>query len=796
MALWGVRLLLEGRLTWHKCPVVACLAAIVLVGLWQVVPLPEGLLRGLSPATARVYDRLLPAEPETLPAGEPPAASSPPAGTTLSIDPGATRWAVGRTLTLVSLFAVVRNNVVPAAGLGRLGLVALANGALLALFGLTQVFSARPGTVYWVHETPGSTFGPFICRNHFAFYTNVCIGLGAGLLMARIARVAPLGTRGAGSDRDRSSPPHVSGVLLDPALFGMSFALGLMASAVVFSLSRGGFVALLGGLLVLLIGLAGIRQSLAGGAVFLVLGVTASLVSWYGYDHVATRLATLRGPDALRNDRLEIWAHTLPLVRDFPLWGTGYGTYEIAERLHRTTSRDAGMIVDHAHNDYLEMLVEGGLAQLIPGLLAIVLVGRYGVQAARRLAGRREGWLTLGGLASFATVVIHSGGDFAMHIPACAALVAVLGALLYGLGRESGPGSSGTALSEGRDRTFLRQGWPAAAFGASLALALSLVVAHEGWRTYRAHQLRNQSYKWIWSSDPDRFERRVACLDAASRVVPENALLHSELAFEHLNALSQQMAPIARQGGSDSARKGLQHEHLIPALRHFLRARDLSPLRAEIHMIIADHARDFAAAEPREAYLARAKLLAPGDPDLWYRCGLFELADGQPDLAWASWRHSLELSSDYLSPILQGSQAHLDPEGVLRAVLPDRIDVLVAAASAIDPDPGEGRQPILAHALTVLERQPAPPSAEDLHTKATIHRALGHPAAALEAFHAALLLDPAHPRWRYELAELACKQGQYEDAHQELLTILAMEPDNAQARTLMDAVAHGLAEHR
>jgi O-antigen ligase/tetratricopeptide (TPR) repeat protein len=804
MALWGVRLLLEGQLAWRKCPVVACLAAMVLVGLAQVVPLPWGLLHALSPATARMYDRLLPEKPETLPAGEPLVAARPHAGTTLSIDPGVTRWAAGRTLTLLLLFTVVRNNVAPAAGLEHLGFAALANGALLALFGLVQVFSAQPGTVYWVYETPGSPFGPFINRNHFAFYTNVCVGLGAGLLLGRIAARAPGRTGGCGlptrreGQRRASWSSLLSGVLLDPALLGMTFALALMISGVVFCLSRGGFVALLGGLLVLFAWLVRLRRSLAGGSVFLVLGVAAALVSWHGYNQVATRLATLRGPDALRDDRLEIWARSLPLVRDFPLWGTGAGTYEIAERLYRTTTTDAGMVVDHAHNDYLEMLVEGGLAQLIPGILAVFLVGRCGVQAAWRLGGRREGWLALGALTGFVTVTIHSTCDFAMHIPACAALVAVLSALLCGLGSESGPGSAGAALPqepEG-DPTILRQGWPAAALGAALAVSFCLVVGHEAWRTYRADQLRNESYGWVFSSDPDRLERRVACLDAAARVLPENALLHSELAFEHLNALSQPMARLAKPGRSDSALARLEHAHLIPALRHFLRSRDLSPLRAEIHMILAGHVKDFAAAEPRAAYLERAKLLAPGDPDIWYRCGLFELADGRPERAWASWRHTLALSRGYLPQILERSRAHLDPQGIIRHVLPERIDVLLAAASAIGPDPEEARRPMLEHALRLLERQPGPPSAEDLHTRATIHRKLGQPAEALEAYRAALLREPNCSRWRYELAEFSYEQGRYEDAHQELLTILALEPANARARTLQDAVARGLAEHR
>jgi hypothetical protein len=38
--LWGARMLLAGTVSWRKCPVTACLAALVLLGLAQSIPLP------------------------------------------------------------------------------------------------------------------------------------------------------------------------------------------------------------------------------------------------------------------------------------------------------------------------------------------------------------------------------------------------------------------------------------------------------------------------------------------------------------------------------------------------------------------------------------------------------------------------------------------------------------------------------------------------------------------------------------------------------------------------------------
>jgi tetratricopeptide (TPR) repeat protein len=83
-----------------------------------------------------------------------------------------------------------------------------------------------------------------------------------------------------------------------------------------------------------------------------------------------------------------------------------------------------------------------------------------------------------------------------------------------------------------------------------------------------------------------------------------------------------------------------------------------------------------------------------------------------------------------------------------------------------------------------------------LHRRATIQRDLRRPSSALESYRQALLQDPGRFEWRYEYAELAYEQGRYEEAHQALLTILALQPRNERARGLLDAVARGLAEHR
>ena len=738
----------------------------------------------------------------------------PPAGSTLSFYPGATRRELGRYLAILLLFAVVRNNIASSTSLRRLGIAAFVNGSLLALFGLVQAFSANPQTIYWSYPAPGeAVFGPFINRNHFAFHMNVCVGLGAGLLLGRYAGRGRMQGAGGPSPLD---PRDSLDRWLDPVALGMIFALALMISSMVYSLSRGGFLALLGGsILGLLIRLPRWRWSTQGRVVVLTLVTAVGLVSWFGYDRVVTRLGTIQDELTSRGSRLAIWSRALPLVRDFPLWGSGYGTYQFVDVLHRGDALHAGMIVYHAHNDYLEALVEGGLALFIPVMVAVALVFRLGLRAVRRHEDRPVGGLVLGALMGFTTVAIHSFSDFGMHIPANAVIVTVLCAQLCAAGRQrggAGPETRADRESDDSDRYVPRLRGLAPVLGAVSVAALGLALAGDGWRAHRAQQLRLTGFKLDADPDPAIREQKVAALEAATRLVPGYGRMQAELAHAHLTILERRQEELAESRprtagagpGSITARaeRGETEQarftqlHLGPALRHFSRSRDVCPLRAEAHMEIAEYVDKFERAEPREAYLERAKFLAPDDPELWERCGTLELRDGRQDRAWTSWRRSLELSDSHLPEILDRSTVLLSPHDILRRILPDRPGLLLKAALHLYPQPGEGRRPFLEQALATLEKRPDALGAAESHVKASIHRALGQPIEALAAYRASLDREPLQLAWRFELAELLYEQNRFQESFQELLKVQMLQPENAQTRELMDAVKGKIAEGR
>ncbi len=823
--LWAVAMLLEGRLSWRKCPVALCLAALYLLGIWQLTPLSRPVLQAFSPATAKMYDQLLPADHEVVPVGETPPTLTPPPGSTISLYPGATRQEQIRLLAFLLVFAFVRNNIASAASLRRLSIVAAANGALLSLFALTQYFSSPHDTVYWTYHSGGDVFGPFICRNHFSFYVNVCAGLAVGLLLsfgASDARRSP--------NRQTAWADSLSAYLLDPRRLWVGIALVLMLSAIAVSLSRGGFLALTGAaILCLILALRRSRRLAPLGAAVVVVGVTFALVSWFGADRIKARLATVYDGRAALEDRAPLWSRLLPVAANYPLWGAGYGTFDYVEPLTRTTGAAVNYRYEHAHNDYLESLLEGGLIRLILILAVIALVYGLGWRALARHAHDPTGGLILGAIFGFTALVIHSFVDFGLHIPAIALFTAVLCAQICGAAQ------SGKEGVEDTDTYRFRLGGLAPLAGAGIAFSLGLVLTTEGWRIERVQEWRQTAAQLHKAPNLAQHERAIAYLEAASALAPENGILAAQLGKAHMELCQEKTEALALMGGAADAAQivatftlagspgaapsGLAcfgswqlastardqwnavrsrrfaSEQIGTGLRRLVQARDACPLLSEPNLQLAIHHGALEKADERVEYLRRVKLLAPDDPEQWYLCGVQELFEGQSAQAWQSWRRSLELSNQYLPDILTGAARSSDAARLLNQLLPERAELWFAAADQLYPDPNaeEMRRPLLEKALYFLQAQSAPLNADELHRKAAACTTLGRKSEALAAYEQALDDRPDQVDWRVDYARLLRDEGRLNDSRRELSLVLGSRPGDAQAREILNSVEHDIA---
>jgi tetratricopeptide (TPR) repeat protein len=335
-----------------------------------------------------------------------------------------------------------------------------------------------------------------------------------------------------------------------------------------------------------------------------------------------------------------------------------------------------------------------------------------------------------------------------------------------------------------------------------VVIGLGLWVTSEEWKTARAHALRVAAREDRYL-DRELHDRKLRHLGEALRLRPGNAELESDAAYAHLVVYREalwgvQKATATAGNGAPTGEQAvtpLKRAHLVPTLRHMLRARDLCPVRAIAQLDLAAFVHDFARADPQSAYLERVALTAPADPWFWYHSGRLALADGRLTEAWADWRQSLALSRNLLPQILEESRRHLDTAGLVRAVLPDHPELLLEVARELPAASIGDRRLILERALVVLKRARPPLSTQDLYRCATIRRALGDLPGAQEDYRAALLRAPEKSEWRYEYALVLVEQGRFEEAHQEVLTLLALEPASPRARALLETVARGLAEH-
>jgi O-antigen ligase len=752
LVLWAVRTLLEKQFTWQTCPVALCLALMFLLAAAQTIPLGESLLAGISPETSRTYERLLPARPEVLPASGAAESARPAAGSTLSLYPGETRRELVRLLVVFLLFAVVRNNISPEQGLRRLSAALLINAAVMSLFGFVQFFSSPQHVVFWEFETRGQVFGPFVNRNHFAFHTNLAIGLGVGLLLSRSLSLRPSArVPGAGRPRRGVAQGPLS-ILQDPAALWISLALGVILAAVVFCLSRGGFVALGAGAVV-----CGVfwwtrtGRSRRAGAIVLTMAVAVGLLGWFGYERIAARLGTLWTGEAFQDDRMALLVRGWSVVRDYPVWGTGFGTFRFIEPLYLHDPGDVGWVYAHAHNEYLEAVIEGGVLRLGLTLLVIAFVFRQACRAVRQHRGVSEEGLALGGLFALSTAAVHSFFEFGVHLPAIAVLLVVVAAQISSLGAM--PRRVRGDAEQEQGRAAASRLWCAAPLVATLtAVLLGFVLVRSGQSAAAAAAHRASAELLSTSTEAAAIERQIAHLRAAARLRPADAELQVALGEARLDLA---------EAGSGSAGRPPESvpsasSHVVSALRHFVHARDLCPLLPLPHVRIAAHVETFDRADPRSAYLARAKLVAPADPQLWYVCGAYELSEQRFEDAWTNWRRSLELSDRFLNRILEQASAHLGPHELMEEVLPARPRLLLAAAGhehALNDavQQGTAREAYLRKALALLPRHTRL-SAEDWALKAEIHSGLGESGEAVRAWKTALAEQPQQTAWRYAFA--------------------------------------------
>lgn len=377
----------------------SALLAAVLVLVFQLVPLPRGVLAVLLPGTVRTWDAL---------------ALGPRALVSISVWPRATIEALALAFTAVAVFWSARE-LFRFHGVRRAIRTVALVGAIASFAGLLQR-KTGVNLVYgfWRPLEAGAwPFGPFVNRNFFATWVLMAIPLCAGYLLAR---------QPAHLQHDARPWRVRLAHALDGRAIWLTTVIGLMTVALFASLSRSGVIGLAA---VLIAGWAGAQlrpnsQRLHWAAVSaLIVGVTVIL--WGDLPSLANRVG-----EPPRN-RQAIWRDTMPLVRDHWLTGTGAGAYARAMLLYQRTDRT--YYDNQAHNQYLQVAADGGLLLVVPALVALTTLGVAGL---KRLREDRTGmfWIRVGAGAGLCGVLVQGLWETGLRAPGNAVLSAVLAAIL------------------------------------------------------------------------------------------------------------------------------------------------------------------------------------------------------------------------------------------------------------------------------------------------------------------------------------------------------------------------------
>ena len=292
------------------------------------------------------------------------------------------------------------------------------NGALLGVEAIVQRAAGSSKLLFWVQpqvNPEGETqFGPYAYRSNAAQYFNLLWPLCLGFWWTL--------QRGGGR---RAGTHHL--LLLCAAI---------MAACPIISSSRGGALVSAGILIVAVIYLVSANlfaftsRSKDGGGragttwlLALFFAMVVGLGWYFGWGMLEPRMEQIG--EGFQG-REEMYAAARPMAGDYPLFGTGPGTFATVFQLYRISN--STYWPEQLHNDWLETRITFGWAGLLLLLAALGCIFLRRFMPGRIRAGRRFvvlAWLGLAGC------LVHARFDFPFQIHSVLLLFLIICAILF-----------------------------------------------------------------------------------------------------------------------------------------------------------------------------------------------------------------------------------------------------------------------------------------------------------------------------------------------------------------------------
>jgi len=378
------------RISYLKTPLNLPIIIFIVLIIIQLIPFPASIVRFISPNTYKIY-----VESHKLLEASAMAEKSSKPVYSLSLNRNATKEELYKIISYALIFFLVINNTRSQRRLRRMIFAIVIFAFCLSIFGMVQK-AYWNGKIYWFRELRygGTSFGPYVNRNHYAGFMEMAIPLALAALV-------------------------ITKSINKKIILG--FMASIMASTIFISLSRGGMLAFLGSMLFISLAFL-MHKTLKKHLSFIIvllIGIVFFIIYLQLFSIVADRLLTVIDPDELSSlQRFLVWKDTLRITADFPLIGSGLGTFKYIFPKYNTHYSEVVFL--YPENDYLQLLVETGIIGLLIvlwGLLSFLIT-------IFRIASKDNLFFFL--MGSIIAILIHSFFDFNLHIPANAVIFSII----------------------------------------------------------------------------------------------------------------------------------------------------------------------------------------------------------------------------------------------------------------------------------------------------------------------------------------------------------------------------------
>lgn len=373
------------------------LPIVLLFGLMslQLLPLPASIVKLISPGAYEVYSPIL-------------SLSEDSGWISFSVNKRATLHEMLRIGTYCLMYILTVQLLSYPDKLRSATNMVVFLAAAVAFLAIIQNVSS-PDKIFWMRRVPENShpFGPWVNPNQFAGYIELLCPLAFALFLFYKPRVS-----GYESWREKFvSFFTVPGIHFH---FFLGFGMVLMVLSVFVSLCRGGILSVIVAGVVFIF-LVKWKFPGRGKTTFLFISVCILLAtSWFGWDIILSEFN--KGFDQegnLSDGRLTLWSDTLEIIKNFPALGAGFGSFLFIYPLYKTIS--GSLIYNHAHNDYLELLTDGGVLGFVLAAWFVLAVLFHGWKMVRVRRDRYAVLVGIGCISGIIALLAHSITDFNMH---------------------------------------------------------------------------------------------------------------------------------------------------------------------------------------------------------------------------------------------------------------------------------------------------------------------------------------------------------------------------------------------